>query len=203
MGDLLLVPESSLQQPTTPIRQKLAPTVSFDNLVSHWDLTNLERVGLFYAEKPVDINTLLDKSLSYNSQVSHLSLNVETFKTILERYLNFDVSIPDDYSEGERREDRQARWTNEMEALARCKIEADKVYKYEEVIDNETELIMIYYDSKIIAVRRVNTESSAEHFENMWTLEPAKTSRESSHICLVMGTLVSRSFTVNDKYAFR
>ncbi|XP_071124450.1 uncharacterized protein [Mytilus edulis] len=157
MGDnLLIVPESSLQQPTTPIRQQLTSKASFDNLVSHWDLTNLERLGIFYAVQPVDINTLLDKSLSYNSQISHLSPNLKTFITILERFLNFNVSLPDDYSEGERREDRQARWTNEMEALARCKIEADKVYKYEEVIDNETETdndLLCLFDSIMASVR--------------------------------------------------
>ncbi|XP_052089510.1 uncharacterized protein LOC127726246 [Mytilus californianus] len=157
MGDdLLFVPESSLQQPTTSKRQKLTSTVSFDNLVSHWGLNNLEILGLFYAEKPVDINTLLDKSLSYNSQILHLSPRLKTFITILERFLNFDVSLPDDYSEGEQREDRRARWTNEMEALARCKIEADKVYKYEEVIDNETQIdndLLCLFDSIMASVR--------------------------------------------------
>ncbi|VDI33895.1 Hypothetical predicted protein [Mytilus galloprovincialis] len=159
MGDnLLFVPESSLQQPTTPIRQQLTSKASFHNLVSHWDLNNLESLGLFYAEKPVDINTLLDKSLSYNSQISHLSPNLNTFIIILERFLNFNVSLPGDYSEGEQREDRQARWTNEIESLGRCKIEADKVYKYEEfkVIDNETEIdndLLCLFDSIMASVR--------------------------------------------------
>ncbi|XP_063414944.1 uncharacterized protein LOC134696907 [Mytilus trossulus] len=100
--------------------------------------------------------TLLNKWLSYNSQISNLSPNLKTFITLLERFLNFNVSLPNDYSEGERREDRQARWTNEMEALARCKIEADKVYRYEEFIDNETEIdndLLCLFDSIMSSVR--------------------------------------------------
>ncbi|CAC5408570.1 unnamed protein product [Mytilus coruscus] len=145
MGDdLLCVPESSFQQPTTPKRQKLTSTISFDNLVSHWDLNNLEILGLFYAKQPVDINTLLNKSLSYNSQISHLSPRLKTFITILERFLNFDVSLPDDYSEGEQREDRRARWTNEMEALASL---FDSIMAYVREFYNDLKQFMV--DSKL------------------------------------------------------
>lgn len=129
----------------------------------------MDFLGLFYTENAYDVDTLLDKSLLYESPIPPLDNKFKPFVKFLNRFLNFEAREYDDLNDGEKRSDRQTRWEEEIKQQNECRKEVDKVWEYDKVMDspiNRDGTLSCLFTSILASIREFYNELTEFMIDN-------------------------------------